>query len=177
MENSANELPQQEFFEEVAHRFGYSLAVVDGHGLFAKNGNNIFMIHSSEHSSETGIFNLNDLLGRFEGTKLYSAYAVSSVEQALNAENRRAYRSLFLSNLQKKLRYWYRFEVDVDMSYVKIHVARTPIYLTVKFEDTILSTGKAIITEEKDFTVVNKFETTSDVETFAYIREWLEHFS
>lgn len=171
--DTSNTLPQHEFFEEVAKRFGYSLAVVDGHGLFAKNGRNVFMIHSSERGS----FNFNDLLGRFEGTKLYSSYAVSSVEQALNAENRRAYRRLFLSNLQKKLRFWYRFEVDVDMSYIKIHVARTPIYLIVVFEDTILSTGKAIITEEKDFTVVNKIETTSDVETFTYLREWLEHFS
>lgn len=170
--DTSNKLPQHEFFEEVAKRFGYSLAVVDGHGLFAKNGRNIFMIHSSEKGS----FNFNDLLGRFEGTKLYPSYAVSSVEQALNAENRRAYRRLFLSNLQKRFRFWSRFEVDIGDSYVKIHVARTPLYLTVKFEDTILSTGKAIITEEKDFTVVNKFETTSDVETFAYVREWTENF-
>lgn len=170
---NSNELPQQEFFEEVAKRFGYSFSVVDSHGLFAKNGKNIFMIHSSEKGS----FNFNDLLERFDGTKLYSAYAVSSVEQALNAENRRAYRRLFLSNLQKRFRFWSRFEVDIGTSYVKIHVARTPIYLTVEFEDTILSTGKAIITEEKDFTVVNKIETTSDIETFAYIREWTEHFS
>lgn len=170
---NSKKLPQQEFFEEVAHRFGYSLAVVDGHGLFAKNGKNIFMFHTTEK----GIFNFNDLLGRFGGTNLYPSYAVSSVEQALNAENRRAYRRLFLSNLQKRFRFWSRFEVDVGTSYVKIHVARTPLYLTVEFEDTILSTGKATITEEKDFTVINKFETTSDVETFAYIREWVEHFS
>lgn len=171
--SKSNELPQQEFFEQVAKRFGYSLAVVDSHGLFAKNGKNVFMIHTAE----TGIFNFNDLLGRFEGTKLYPSYAVSSVEQALNAENRRAYRRLFLSKLEKKDRIWSRFVIDVGRSYVKIHVVGTPRYLTVEFEDTILSTGKALITEEKDFTVVNKFETTSDVETFAYIREWTEQFS
>lgn len=169
----SNELPQQEFFEEVAHRFGYSLSVVDSHGLFAKNGKNIFMIHSSEKGS----FNFNDLLGRFEGTKIYPAYAVSYVEQALNAENRRDYRRFFLSNLQKRFRFWSRFEVDIDTSYIKIHVARTPIDLIVVFEDTILSTGKATITERKDFMGVNKIETTSDIETFVYIREWLEHFS
>lgn len=169
----SNELPQHEFFEDVAKRFGYSLAVVDSHGLFAKNGKSVFMIHTAE----TGIFNFNDLLGRFEGTKLYPSCAVSSVEQALNAENRRDYRRIFLSNLQKRFRIWSRIEIDIGRSYVKLHVVGTPRYLTVEFEDTILSTGKAIITEEKDFTVTNKFETTSDVETFACIGEWTEQFS
>ena len=173
MAKSDKTLPQREFFEDVAKRFGYSLAVVDGHGLFAKNGQSIFMIESPEK----GIFAFNDLLGRFEGTKLYSSYAVSSVEQAINAENRRAFRRLFLTNLQKRLRFWSRFEVDVGDSYIKIHVARTPRYLNVEFEDTILASGKATLTEEKDFTVTNKFETTSDVETFAYIREWMDSFS